>query len=163
MWLGRPGQPTLTAHLHLALLRAVSYTVCEEGSLYREVEHTADYAIEVIGHDLTDLFTSAARGMIALTGAVAADSAIVRHISLEALDLETLLVAWLEELAFLMETEGLVCNRFELQLLTATCLRATVAGGVATGLDKPIKAITYHDLAIEEFSSGFRTRLVFDV
>lgn len=74
---------------------------------YREIEHTADRALEVWGRELPDLFVGSARGMYSLmgdlNGLLAEDW---RAIQLEAWDRETLLVDWLNELLFLTEMEG---------------------------------------------------------
>ncbi len=133
-------------------------------SPFREIEHTADWALEVWAPTLAELFVDAARGMQALTGAQAGSGA-VRHLRLElaAVDAEALLVAWLQELLFYTESEGLVFDLFEIESLSSTVLRAQVVGRLASRLDKVIKAVTYHNLAIRAIPDGFSVTLVFDV
>lgn len=131
--------------------------------MYEEIEHTADYAIRVRGLDLAHLFIEAARGMNALTGGQAENSSVDREITLRAPDLETLLVTWLEELAFLMETSGEIFDRFEPLSFSPTELRVKVQGGPAAQLDKLIKAITFHDLSIQKTAAGFEATIIFDV
>jgi len=131
--------------------------------MFEEVEHTADYAIRAWGADLPELFVEAARGMNALTGGAPGEPAASRDLCLEAPELETLLVVWLEELAFLMEVEGEMYSKFEVAALAPTQLRARVSGGPAVGLDKLIKAVTFHNLAIQEAAGGYETTIVFDV
>ena len=131
--------------------------------MYEEIEHKADYAIRVRGLDLAHLFTEAARGMNALTGGQPESFAVDRRITLQAPDLETLLVTWLEELAFLMETSGEIFDQFEPLSISPTELRVNVRGGPAAQLDKLIKAITFHDLSIQETAAGFEATIVFDV
>ena len=134
-----------------------------ERSEYEEIEHTADYAIRVRGADLPGLFISAAQGMIALTGGAPGVPSLRREIELEAPDLETLLVTWLEELAFLLETDGELYTRFEMLVFSPTALRARAEGGEADGVSKLIKAVTFHDLSIRETDIGYETIIVFDV
>jgi SHS2 domain-containing protein len=61
-----------------------------------EIEHTADWAIQVRAQDLGALFEHSALGMFELIGRVNAEkNETVRPITLQAADLETLLVSWL--------------------------------------------------------------------
>ena len=131
--------------------------------MYEEIEHTADYAIRVWGEDLPSLFIAAARGMNALTGGIPADTSLEREIQIKARDLESLLVAWLEELAFLIETEGEIFDQFEMLAFSPTILQARVGGGPVAELDRLIKAVTFHDLSIQETAAGWETSVVFDV
>ncbi|MBP1632769.1 MAG: Archease protein family, partial [Acidobacteria bacterium] len=42
----------------------------------------------------------------------------------------------------------------------------TAWGGPSSGLElrgPPVKAVTYHDLAVEQESGGWRVRVIFDV
>jgi len=131
--------------------------------MFKEIEHTADYALYVWGQDLPELFLDAARGMNALTGGQPGQPAVTREIALEASDLETLLVGWLEELAFLMEVEGEIFDRFTLSELSPTSMSVQISGGPAENVDKLIKAITFHELAIQQTAEGYQTTIVFDV
>lgn len=133
-------------------------------SPFREIEHTADWALEVWAPTLAELFVDAARGMQALAGAQAGAGAVRRlRLELTAVDAEALLVAWLQELLFYTESEGLVFDLFEIESLSSTVLRAQVVGRLASRLDKVIKAVTYHNLAIRATPDGFSVTLVFDV
>jgi len=131
--------------------------------VYEEIDHTADYAIQVRGVDLPSLFVQAARGMNALTGGVVVGPPISREIHVGASELETLLVTWLEELAFLMETAGEMYEEFEVISLSPTALKVRARGGAVSGLDKLIKAVTFHDLSIRHTAAGYETTVVFDV
>jgi SHS2 domain-containing protein len=134
--------------------------------MYKEIDHTADYAIRAWGADLPELFVEAARGMNALAGGElgqADQPGRIRELSLEAQDLESLLVLWLEELTLLMELEGEQADGFEIQALTTTSLQAKVTTRKVVGLNKLIKAVTYHDLSIRPSDGGYGTVIVFDV
>ena len=50
------------------------------------------------------------------------------EISLSALDAETLLVDWLNELLYLSEIESLVFSGYEMTHLTSNVLEATISG-----------------------------------
>ena len=120
------------------------------------VEHTADWAVRVRGRDLIELFRHAALGMARL---LAGD---VSALALESHDVEGLLVEWLGELAYWAERDGLVFPVVEFDELTPTTLRGAAHGGPAA-LQKHIKAVTYHDLAIRPHDNGLEVTIVFDV
>lgn len=129
------------------------------------VEHTADWSIRVRGEDLAQLFTYAALGMAMLMveepHGLGQD--IEREVMLEAYDAESLLVDWLSELAYWAEMEQLIINIVDIETISETHLAATVKGGKALLLDKHIKAVTYHNLAIENRGAGLEVTIVFDV
>jgi SHS2 domain-containing protein len=132
---------------------------------FEEVEHTADRALRIWGRDLEELFVNAALGMNSLMLAAGADSepALAKPITLEAIDAENLLVAWLSELAFWAETELLVFTHFEFQRISPTGLSAIARGNRVGALEKHVKAVTFHNLAIRSASDGLATTVVFDV
>lgn len=132
---------------------------------FEEVEHTADRALRIFGRDLVELFVNAAAGMNSLMGACVGDDAdtVTKHIELEAVDAEALLVAWLSELAFWAETESLIFVRFDFTELTSTRLRAAIHGAPVPALEKHVKAVTFHNLAIRKGPEGLVVTVVFDV
>ena len=129
----------------------------------RIVEHTADWALHVTGRDLPELFRRAAEGMARLlAGAAPIATEVTRPLALDAYDAEGLLVDWLGELAYWAERDGLVFPVVELDELTPTTLRGAARGGPAA-LQKHIKAVTYHNLAIRPYEGGLEVTIVFDV
>lgn len=132
-----------------------------EGS--RELEHTADWELEVWGPDLRALLRQAALGMYALLGLrLAVGPRKRRDLEFEAPDAESLLVEFLNELIFLAESEGLGFDSFELKI-HGNRLEATLEGAPITVRRKEIKAVTYSRLEIRESERGLTTRVVFDV
>jgi len=129
------------------------------------VEHTADWSLRVRGEDLRELFSNTAVGMAMLMvedpGALGDD--FEQSLDLEAYDAESLLVDWLNELAYLAEMKQVVITQVEIEMIGERQLKATVRGGKAPVLDKHIKAVTFHNLAIEETASGLEVTIVFDV
>jgi SHS2 domain-containing protein len=129
------------------------------------VEHTADWALRITGADLTELFSRAAVGMAGLLAGDLSDVPLdhTRAVALESIDAESLLVDWLGELAYWAEREGLVFPKVSLEPVRARALTGTVRGGRAPELQKHIKAVTYHDLAIRQTADGYEVTVVFDV
>lgn len=102
--------------------------------------------------------------MLWLAGAVPATREEAwRSIALQADDREALLVVWLEELLFALEMEQVTFTDFELAQSSELELHGRVRTAPIDRLDKPIKAVTFHELAIDETERGFETFVVFDV
>lgn len=135
------------------------------GGFYEEIEHTADLALRFGGPDLESFFRSAARGMYHLMGAEGSllNAADQKTVSLEAMDIESLLVDWLGELAYLVETTHLVFRDMTFKTLSTTRIEAVLTGRRAHRLDKVIKAVTYHHLNVKKTPEGYAATVVFDV
>ena len=130
---------------------------------FEEVPHAADWAMRVWAADLPALFIQAARGMNVLAGArLAKGPRVARTFEQEATDVESLLVAFLSELVFLQEQESLAFTEFEVQLEDRH-LRVQMQGAPLEELEKPIKAVTYHNIDIAKTPHGFEVQVVFDV
>jgi SHS2 domain-containing protein len=130
---------------------------------FRELEHTADWELEVWAPDLAGLLEQAARGMLALSGVRLNDSPRQkRRLSLQADDAERLLVSFLSELLWLGESEGLGFDSYDLQV-DGFRLQAELEGALIACLAKEIKAVTFHNLQIVTGARGLEARIVFDV
>ncbi|MEW5869421.1 MAG: archease [Chloroflexota bacterium] len=130
---------------------------------FREIEHTADWELQVWAPDLAALLEQAARGMYALAQARLEDGprqAISLQVS--GLDAESLLVAFLAELLYLSEQDGLGFDRFALRL-SGYELHADLEGTPLASLGKEIKAVTYHNLVVRQTGQGLVVNIVFDV
>lgn len=132
---------------------------------FEEIEHTADRALRIYGRNLEELLLNAAFGLNSLMGADEDPGATpqTKSIVLDAEDAEGLLVEWLSELAFWAESEMLVFGKFDLQTVSATHIRAAVAGRQVKKLERHIKAVTYHNLEIVKTETGLEATVVFDV
>ncbi|HOT93509.1 MAG TPA: archease [Anaerolineae bacterium] len=130
---------------------------------WQEIEHTADLALHVWATDLADLFATAAQGMFAF---IIGDETVAHThtltIKLEALDVETLLVDWLNELLYQTEVAGLAFTSITFECLTPTHLVAEVHGGPISRYSRYVKAATFHNLAIIQTPEGYETEIVFD-
>lgn len=138
----------------------------------REIDHTADVALEIEAPDVAALFERAGRGTVWLLfgrvpDQVEADE--VRRVELAAGDLPSLLRDWLREVVFWHETEGWVFRTLGTEALpevhgTGARLVGSVSGG-ATRLHpvREIKGVTRHGLAVERRDSRWFARVIFDV
>jgi SHS2 domain-containing protein len=85
-----------------------------------------------------------------------------RHdLELEAPDRGALLVALLEELIYLADTQGFVPDRVHVQIDRGRL--AGVLEGRRTRIDPIVKAATYHGLQFERDDGSWNARVVFDV
>ncbi len=138
------------------------------------IEHTADLAIEVEAPSLERLFEGSAHGLTGvLVGAEAGSDggapgrqAEWRELVLEAPDREALLVDWLRELLYIQMSEGLLVTAVEIGELAED--RLTARAGLArpaaeTPVERELKGVTYHDLAIGRRRDGWFARIVFDL
>jgi riboflavin kinase/FMN adenylyltransferase len=147
---------------------------------FREVEHTADRALWVWGNELPDLFVGAARGMYGMMADLDELAATEwLEVQLGALDWETLLVDWLNELLFLTESSGLVFVDWSIVSMTGTAagaldadqplgsaevtLVARAGGARAPVTGAQIKAATFHDLDLVRGEEGWSTVVTLDV
>ncbi len=130
---------------------------------FEEISHTADWSVRVWAPDLPSLFAESARAMNALAGTVTGQSPRVqRALKSEGTDVESLLVAFLSELVYYQEQENLAFDTFEIQLSDKQ-ISVNMEGTEIISADKAIKAVTYHNLIVEETIRGVETVLVFDV
>lgn len=130
---------------------------------YREISHTADWKLEVWGSSLPALLEEAARGMYALAEVRIKDAPRqTRHLNFLLMDPERVLVNFLTELLLFIEMDGLVMDQFSWHI-QADQLEVDLSGRPLSGLDKEIKAVTYHNLSIEVVAEGLKTQIVFDV
>ena len=130
---------------------------------FEEISHTADWSVRVWAADLPALFAECARAMNALSGTrIGAGPHVQRTFEAEGLDAESLLVAFLSELVYYQEQEGLAFDRFELEA-AGKRLSVDMEGAEILSVDKAIKAVTYHNLKIEKTNEGCEVTIVFDV
>lgn len=131
---------------------------------FRENAHTADWELEVWAPDLPGLLEQAARGMYTLSGIqLKPGIAQSRTITLQAADVEGLLVRFLTELLWLEQEQGLGFDAFSIVVDDHYHLRAELQGYPLSHLEKEIKAVTYHNLKVSHTSQGLSVKIVFDV
>ncbi len=129
---------------------------------------TADKGIRAWGRDLAEVFVNAARGMWSLMAEPGTARRELRFpVSVEAGDREALLVAWLNELLYLHETENLVAADVSIANLSDTALEAEVWGERVDRMRHPlishVKAATYYLLQVQPTPGGWQGQVVVDV
>ncbi|HVA00255.1 MAG TPA: archease [Terriglobia bacterium] len=135
---------------------------------FRILEHTADVGFEAFGSTRKEVFENAARAMLHLIvdpGCVEPSETVL--IEVTGSDPLNLLVNWLSEILYLHDAEHWLFRDFEL-----TSLDDHVASGRAWGeqfnrarhqTNLQIKAVTYHQLSLEECEGGWRAQVYVDI
>ncbi len=134
---------------------------------FRTLSHTADTGIAVEADAFGELLDWAACGMFSLMF----DLDVLRPTTERTVDVsadaaEDLIVDLLSELLFVSETHDVVPCAFD--AVTATPQHVEMRVGCApvdpaTLVGPPIKAVTYHDLAVTHDGGRWSVRIVFDV
>jgi SHS2 domain-containing protein len=135
---------------------------------YKLLEHTSEVGLEVRGRDLAILFRNAAAGLMELMGRdgkVREEETV--SIRVRSSSAETLLLHWLSELIYLVQTRRWLYHRIEFTRLGDTHLTAELHGErLAEGrhrLGREVKAVTFHDLRIHRDGDALRAQVLFDV
>jgi len=120
------------------------------------------------GATLEELFENSALAMFSLAcDLTEVHESEQRELEAGGEDAESLLYAWLAEALAVMDAERLVLKRARVTALSEQCVRGVVYGepidrqrhriGVA------IKAVTYHQFAVEKTADGWRARVFLDL
>ncbi|MDJ0924306.1 MAG: archease [Acidimicrobiia bacterium] len=134
---------------------------------YTVLSHTADAGIEATASTLSELLCELATGMFSLMGSLepCAQTQAV-EVDVASTSRDELVVDVLSELLYHSEVEDLFLCSFEAR--TSEPHRVHMrAGGVPNSAVKlsgaPIKAVTYHDVAVHETADGWYGRVYLDV
>ncbi len=132
------------------------------------LEHPADVGFVAYGRTLEELFENAALAMLSLACELeSVEERITRFVQTTGSDNEALLYGWLAEVLAAADAEQLVFRRADV---------TAVGNGRACGTlfgepyDKKrhqagtyIKAVTYHQLRVEQTGEGWRAQVYLDV
>ncbi len=135
---------------------------------YETFPVTADWGIRAWGRDPTEVFIQAARALwnfLVVPGSARRERML--PVEVEAGDMETLLVAWLNEMLYLHEAQGFVAADFAIRSLTSTRAQGEVWGEPMDRMRHiragQVKAVTYHQLRLAQTGRGWEARVVVDV
>ena len=131
------------------------------------VEHTADTAIRGWATNVEQLFAVMAQGLFKVIGGDATTPQTqTRALHLEADNSSELLHDWLEALNTLHQIHNELYTQFDLEI-DQNRLHASVRGGSleeATGeLGTEVKAVTWHDLSVQDTSKGLEAYVLLDI
>ena len=135
---------------------------------YQIIDHTADLGIIVKGPDVENLFILAAKAMtdLMVRGDISEKTA-TRDVLVEGEDFPDLMVRWLGEILYLFDGENLIVKSIEIKSISPMRLQATLT--LASFEPKrhevlrEIKAVTYHQIAVDKTEDGWEARVIFDI
>jgi len=134
---------------------------------YRILPHTADGKFEAFGRTLEEAFANAALALASLMWDWSRIAPKIEQlVQVEGGDKEQLLVKFLGEIIYLLETRQFLLGqvrKLEIRpLFDGFSLAAVLAGETLDSgheIYGDVKAVTYHELAIEEGGPGERSRV----
>jgi SHS2 domain-containing protein len=142
--------------------------VSAESAPFEILDHTADVGIAARGRTVGEAFAHAAEGMFSVMVDLAGVREIEqRTISVSGRDWPGLLVAWLSELLYYSDVEGLLFRRFEVKDLHPYALKALAHGEPIDrqrhDLGAGVKGVSRHMLEVEEGPEGWRIQVLLDI
>lgn len=137
-------------------------------SQFKVLEHPSDLGIETHGSSMQDVFRNAAYGLISVvTGDSRIETRRELKVEIRALDRENLMVRWLTEILYLYDAEKFLTADVKFEALTDTLLKARLLGEPYDGskheLKIDVKAVTYHQLSVDEHDGYWTARVFVDV
>ena len=147
---------------------------------YKFLEHTADVQAECKAETFTGLLEAAARALYSVALNKQRKSVKASHqLFVSGASHEEVVVRWLQELVFLLETDGFVAVRFTWDgshmdapegVLTAgphavLTVHCTAEGYFCDPEDRgeDVKGATYHGLYVVKTEEGYTARFIFDL
>lgn len=133
---------------------------------HRFLEHTADIQVECRGGAFEDLLREAAQAFYEITlECVRDDAPATRHLDLTGATQEELMVRWLQELLFLLETEHFVATRYVFDEAQDGRVSALLEGYICSSDERSqeVKGVAYHGLRIEQEAEGCSANIIFDL
>lgn len=132
------------------------------------LDHPSDIGIKARGATLAEAFRQATIGLMSII--LDLDSVEVREhrsIKVIASDAEQLLVKWLSEILYFYDGQQFITRDVTINNFTPTRLDATV-GGEPLSAEKhrtklDVKAVTYHQLVVQQNEEGGLIRVFFDI
>ncbi|HID40275.1 MAG TPA: archease [Calditrichaeota bacterium] len=139
---------------------------------YKEIEHTADTALEIQGATLEQLLMNAVKGFYYLASVPELkQSGGCKEIVLKETSLEELIISFLNELNYYLTVHFCVFTGFEnFKLVKEKKTWKLYAKGILTVLEpetilnlQEIKAVTYHQIQVERKNGVYSIKIVFDI
>lgn len=132
---------------------------------YRQLDHTADLAIEFWAPTERGLLVVGGLALIdIMTDGYEADEEYERHVSLDAVDREDRLVRFLNEILVAATSERFLLASGDLELGDTT-VHGVLRGERADDgtIESELKSVTYHDVVLQEHDYGWYAQVVIDV
>jgi SHS2 domain-containing protein len=133
---------------------------------YQILEHKADLKIKVFGKTKEELFENAMIGMLKAAKYESTKQLTTKQLTtkIKSMDLPSLLVDFLSEVLYLVETKKLVFEKVEFKKFTENEIEAILIGKPLKRMGVHIKGVTYHDLDIhQKKDKTWQATILFDI
>ena len=132
------------------------------------LEHPADIGFRAFGNDLPQLFANAAMAMLSIAGdPEAAEPRSEYSIAVESGDRASLMVDWLSEVLYWFDGKRIAFREFAITGLTDCAIQATGRGEPREPERHQahliVKAVTYHQLKIEQRDGRWVAEVFLDI
>jgi SHS2 domain-containing protein len=130
------------------------------------LEHKADLKIRVFGKTKEELFENAMVGMFEAAKYESTKQLTTKQLTtkIKSVDLFSLLVDFLSEVLYLVETEKLVFEKVEFKKFAENEIEAILIGKPLKRMGVHIKGVTYHELDISQEKDGtWQATILFDI
>lgn len=136
--------------------------------MYETFEHTADLGLRVTAESREQLFEDAARGLfsVMVTNLDAIHPVVERTYEVQGHENDYLLFDWLNELLYTFESERLLLADFAVSFEEGSLLgtaRGELMDLTRHQMEHEVKAITYHELRVEQLDEAWLAKVIVDI
>ena len=134
--------------------------------IFEILEHQTDLKIKAFGKNLKEVFRNS---MIAMVESMRPEidfsfkKTFQRKIKIKSFDLDSLLVDFLNEILYLIQTNKEIYKKIEFLKFKKFEIEANLYGEKVKRFGLEIKAATYHDLEIKRTKDGWYAIVLFDI
>jgi len=133
--------------------------------------HPSDVRVRAFGKTKEELFTNAMKGMSAVlqSRAISNSKQAIRNIKMKSVDFNALLVDFLSEVLYLIQTNKEIYNEIKFEKFGPStssgqiALEAELFGNKVESFGEDIKAVTHHNLKIENKNNLYEATILFDI
>lgn len=130
------------------------------------LEHTADVGLRARAHTLEDLFVQATHALLSITGGADEGTGEPVGVDVQAPDLGALLVDWLSEILYVQDARDSVVRDVAVDRVASDRAQGKLV--IAPRGDRvlegtAVKAITYHQLKVEQVEGEWVAEVYVDV
>ena len=134
---------------------------------YKFLKHTADLKFQAFGKTKEEMFTNSFLALRSVIKSNLAKPEVEKKIKIKGRDFENLMYKFLEEVLFLLDSEGFLANKIsEIKLDNKNnTITAKLSGQFIEGckIFNDIKAVTYSEMKISKVKGIWTAQVVLDV
>jgi SHS2 domain-containing protein len=133
----------------------------------RELDHSGDVGIEVWGGSRAELLENATRGLCGLLSWSRVEPVLERELEVRAATFTDLVVDWLSAVILSAATRAELYAGATVEFAAEGHAKGRLRGApldpVRHELRFDVKAVTYHDIQVEQTPAGCHARVIFDL